>query len=65
MNTEAAKTAIDKFNKEQINKTNFVKESSNRIIEDLESEILKLKEQLKKHKAIIKQANKDISNYSL
>ena len=64
MNT-TAKSAIESFNKKQIEKSNFIIVKAINEIESLESEILKLKEQLKVQKSIIKKANKDIENYSL
>jgi len=63
MNATAAKIAIENFNKEQISKATFIKNNAIKEIENLESEILKLKKQLKIQKSIIKEANKDIENY--
>lgn len=56
--------AIEKFQKQQIEKANFIKDKAQKEIESLEAEILKLKEQINAQKAIVKQADKDIKNYS-
>jgi hypothetical protein len=55
---------IEKFQKQQIEKANFIKEKANNEIALLEAEIVRLKEQIKSQQSIIKQADKDIKNYS-
>jgi len=55
---------IEKFQKQQIERCAFIKNKANDRIINLESEIAKLKEQIKIEKAIIKEANTDIEHYS-
>ncbi len=55
---------IEKFQKQQIEKANFIKDKAQKEIESLEDEILRLKKQINAQKSIVKQANKDIQHYS-
>lgn len=55
---------IEKFNRQQIERANFIKDKAQKEIDSLELEILKIKEQINAQKMIIKQANKDIQHYS-
>ena len=58
------KSAVEKFQKQQIERANFIKYKAQKEIESLEAEILRLKDQINTRKRIIKQADKDIKCYS-
>lgn len=64
MNTELLKKANEDFNERQISKANYIKDKANNTINYLESEIMKLKEQIKIEKKRIKEANNDIIYFS-
>jgi hypothetical protein len=58
-------TAIQNFQSKQIEKAIFIRQQSQISIISLEEQIIKLKEQIKFEKKVIKQAETDIRNYSL
>lgn len=55
---------IDTYNKQQIYKANFIKDKAQKEIDFLKKEISILKQRISIEKGKIKQANKDIKNYS-
>ena len=57
--------SIAEFEAKQIKKANYIKDKALTEIETIEAEIKRLKDLIKEEKKRIKQADKDIINYSI